>query len=210
MITDDADRTMNTFLGISSELSSADIDAEAISNSEYLYIEGYLVTGESSLHAIHEACDIARQAGTKIALSLSDPGIVEHFHDSLKSIVGNGVDLLFCNEQEALSWCQTDDLDQALEHLQDSAAQFAVTLGSNGSVVFDGNDYLRAAAQPVTAIDTNGAGDMFAGAYLYGLTHGYSCLSAAVFANRAASAVVGQYGPRLHSAEYDGLKEGLN
>ena len=210
MITDDADRTMNTFLGISSELSSADIDAEAISNSEYLYIEGYLVTGESSLHAIHEACDIARQAGTKIALSLSDPGIVEHFHDSLKSIVGNGVDLLFCNEQEALNWCQTDDLDQALEHLQDSAAQFAVTLGSNGSVVFDGNDYLRAAAQPVTAIDTNGAGDMFAGAYLYGLTHGYSCLSAAVFANRAASAVVGQYGPRLHSAEYDGLKEGLN
>ena len=210
MITDDADRTMNTFLGISSELSSADIDAEAISNSEYLYIEGYLVTGESSLHAIHEACDIARQAGTKIALSLSDPGIVEHFHDSLKSIVGNGVDLLFCNEQEALNWCQTDDLDQALEHLQDSAAQFAVTLGSNGSVVFDGNDYLRAAAQPVTAIDTNGAGDMFAGAYLYGLTHGYSCLSAAVFANRAASAVVGQYGPRLHSAEYDGLKEGLH
>ncbi|MDA7852504.1 adenosine kinase [Porticoccaceae bacterium] len=210
MITDDADRTMNTFLGISSELSSADIDAEAISNSEYLYIEGYLVTGESSLHAIHEACDIARQAGTKIALSLSDPGIVEHFHASLKSIVGNGVDLLFCNEQEALNWCQTDDLDQALEHLQDSAAQFAVTLGSNGSVVFDGNDYLRAAAQPVTAIDTNGAGDMFAGAYLYGLTHGYSCLSAAVFANRAASAVVGQYGPRLHSAEYDGLKEGLN
>ena len=210
MITDDADRTMNTFLGISSELSSADIDAEAISNSEYLYIEGYLVTGESSLHAIHEACDIARQAGTKIALSLSDPGIVEHFRDSLKSIVGNGVDLLFCNEQEALNWCQTDDLDQALEHLQDSAAQFAVTLGSNGSVVFDGNDYLRAAAQPVTAIDTNGAGDMFAGAYLYGLTHGYSCLSAAVFANRAASAVVGQYGPRLHSAEYDGLKEGLN
>ena len=210
MITADADRTMNTFLGISSELSSADIDAEAISNSEYLYIEGYLVTGESSLQAIHEACDIARQAGTKIALSLSDPGIVEHFHDSLKSIVGNGVDLLFCNEQEALSWCQTDDLDQALEHLQDSAAQFAVTLGSKGSVVFDGNDYLRAAAQPVTAIDTNGAGDMFAGAYLYGLTHGYSCLSAAVFANRAASAVVGQYGPRLHSAEYDGLKEGLN
>ena len=210
MITDDADRTMNTFLGISSELSSVDIDAEAIGNSEYLYIEGYLVTGESSLQAIHEACDIARQAGTKIALSLSDPGIVEHFHDSLKSIVGNGVDLLFCNEQEALSWCQTDDLDQALEHLQDSAAQFAVTLGSNGSVVFDGNDYLRAAAQPVTAIDTNGAGDMFAGAYLYGLTHGYSCLSAAVFANRAASAVVGQYGPRLHSAEYDGLKEGLH
>ena len=76
-------------------------------------------------------------------------------------------------------------------------------------VVFDGMDYLRAAAQPITAVDTNGAGDMFAGAYLYGITQGYSNLSAAVFANRAASAVVGQYGPRLHSAEYHGLKEGL-
>jgi sugar/nucleoside kinase (ribokinase family) len=209
MITDDADRTMNTFLGISADLSTADIHADAIKESEYLYIEGYLVTGESSLQAVQQACALAREAGTKIALSLSDPGIVEHFRDGLKSIVGNGIDLLFCNEQEAMSWCQTDNLDQALEHLQNSAAQFAVTLGSKGAVVFDGSDYLRAAAQPVTAVDTNGAGDMFAGAYLYGITHGYSCLSSAVFANRAASAVVSQYGPRLHSAEYDGLKEGL-
>ena len=209
MITDDADRTMNTFLGVSSDLASVDVNPEAIENSEYLYIEGYLVTGESSLNAVLEACKIARQAGTKIALSLSDPGIVEYFRDGLNSIVGDGVDLLFCNQQEALSWCQTDNLDRTLEQLQNSAAQFAVTLGSEGSVVFDGNDYLRAAAQPITAVDTNGAGDMFAGAYLYGITQGYSCLSSAVFANRAASAVVGQYGPRLHSAEYDGLKEGL-
>ena len=76
-------------------------------------------------------------------------------------------------------------------------------------MVFDGNQYFSAPAQPITAVDTNGAGDMFAGAYLYGITQGYISLSAAVFANRAASAVVGQYGPRLHSAEYDGLKEGL-
>ena len=209
MITDDADRTMNTFLGTSADLSTADIHADAIENSEYLYIEGYLVTGASSLQAVHRACDIARAAGTKIALSLSDPGIVEHFHESLKAIIGNGIDLLFCNKQEALSWCKTDNLDQALEHLQTTAAQFAVTLGSQGAVVFDGTDYLHAPPQPVTAVDTNGAGDMFAGAYLYGITQGYSCLSSAVFANRAASAVVSQYGPRLHSAEYIGLKDFL-
>jgi len=209
MITDDAERTMNTFLGTSTELSSADLDGDAIADSEYLYIEGYLVTGDSARQAAIEAVEVARQAGTKIALSLSDPGIVEYFRDGLKEIIGAGIDLLFCNEQEALNWCETDNLDQALEHLQNTAKQFVVTRGSQGSVVFDGDEYLTAPAQPITAVDTNGAGDMFAGAYLYGITNGYGSLSAAVFANRAASAVVGQYGPRLHSAEYDGLKEGL-
>ena len=210
MITDDAERTMNTFLGTSTELSSADLNGDAIADSEYLYIEGYLVTGDSAKQAAIEAVEIARQAGTKIALSLSDPGIVEFFRAGLKEIAGPGIDLLFCNEQEALNWCETDNIDLALEHLQDTAKQFVVTRGSNGSVVFDGNQYLTAPAQPITAVDTNGAGDMFAGAYLYGITQGYNSLSAAVFANRAASAVVGQYGPRLHSAEYDGLKEGLS
>ncbi len=79
MITDDAERTMNTFLGTSTELSSADLDADAIADSEYLYIEGYLVTGDSARQAAIEAAEMARQAGTKIALSLSDPGIVEYF-----------------------------------------------------------------------------------------------------------------------------------
>ena len=209
MITDDAERTMNTFLGSSIDLSPADIDAEAIADSEYLYIEGYLVTGDSARQAAIDAAAIAREAGTKIALSLSDPGIVEYFREGLEQITEGGVDLLFCNEQEALNWCQTDNIDRALEQLQDTARQFVVTRGGEGSVVFDGNHYHSAPAQPVTAVDTNGAGDMFAGAYLYGITQGYNSLSAAVFANRAASAVVGQYGPRLHSAEYDGLKEGL-
>lgn len=209
MITDDAERTMNTFLGSSIDLSPADIDAEAIADSEYLYIEGYLVTGDSARQAAINAAAIAREAGTKIALSLSDPGIVEYFREGLEQIVDGGIDLLFCNEQEALNWCQTDNIDRALEKLQDTARQFAVTRGGEGSVVFDGNQYHSAPAQPITAVDTNGAGDMFAGAYLYGITQGYNSLSAAVFANRAASAVVGQYGPRLHSAEYDGLKEGL-
>ena len=209
MITDDAERTMNTFLGSSIDLSPADIDAEAIADSEYLYIEGYLVTGDSARQAAIDAAAIAREAGTKIALSLSDPGIVEYFREGLEQITDGGVDLLFCNEQEALNWCQTDNIDRALEQLQDTAREFVVTRGGEGSVVFDGNHFHSAPAQPITAVDTNGAGDMFAGAYLYGITQGYNSLSAAVFANRAASAVVGQYGPRLHSAEYDGLKEGL-
>ena len=93
MITDDAERTMNTFLGSSIDLSSADIDAEAIADSEYLYIEGYLVTGDSARQAAINAATIAREAGTKIALSLSDPGIVEFFREGLEQIVEVGVDL---------------------------------------------------------------------------------------------------------------------
>ena len=89
-------------------------------------------------------------------------------------------DLLFCNEQEALNWCQTDNIDRALEKLQDTAKAFAVTRGGEGSVVFDGNQYFSAPAQPITAVDTNGAGDMFAGAYLYGITQGYNCLCSGV------------------------------
>jgi sugar/nucleoside kinase (ribokinase family) len=202
----DAERTMNSFLGIGETLAPDDIDSRAIAESEYIYIEGYLVTSDTGRAAAIKARKTAQAAGTKVAMSLSDPGIVEYFKAGLEEIIGDSIDLLFCNKQEALSWCGTDSLDKAIEQLQKTAAQFAITLGSEGVIVFDGFSLHRAAAQPITAVDTNGAGDMFAGAYLYGITHGQSCMEAATFANRAASAVVGKYGPRLHSAEYNGLK----
>lgn len=206
MITPDAERTMNSFLGIGETLAPDNIDESAIADSEYIYIEGYLVTSDTGRAAAIKAYEIAKAAGTKIAMSLSDPGIVEYFKAGLEQIIGDGIDLLFCNRLEALSWCDTDDLDEAIVQLQKIAGQFAITLGSEGVVIFDGFTLHRIEAQPITAVDTNGAGDMFAGAYLYGITHGQPCVEAATFANRAASAVVGKYGPRLHSAEYNGLK----
>ena len=209
MITDDSERTMNTFLGISTQLSADDIDREAIANSEYLYLEGYLVTGDSTREAALSACASAREAQTKVALSLSDPGIVAHFREGLKQMVGAGIDLLFCNEAEALAWCETDDIDQALEQLKSTAKQFVVTGGSRGATIFNGCDFLHAPAQPVKAVDTNGAGDMFAGAYLYALTQGCECLEAATFANLAAGHVVSDYGPRLRSDGYATLKASL-
>ena len=206
MVTPDAERTMNSFLGIGEQLSPADIDAGAIADSEIVYIEGYLVTSDTGRAAAIKAREVAQACGTQVAISLSDPGIVEHFKPGLTEIIGSGVDLLFCNKQEALAWCDTDDLDSAISIMQNTARQFVITLGAEGSIVFDGANIVQAPAQPVTAVDTNGAGDMFAGAYLYGVLQGQSCLDAATFANRAASAVVGQYGPRLHPAEYNGLK----
>jgi sugar/nucleoside kinase (ribokinase family) len=206
MVTTDAERTMNSFLGVGEELAPEDIDGEAVANSEYLYIEGYLVTSETGRAAAIKARDVAQSNDTKVAISLSDPGIVEHFKSGLQEMIGPGIDLLFCNKQEALTWCETDDLDSAIATMQKTARQFVITLGAEGAIIFDGFSALKAEGQPVTAVDTNGAGDMFAGAYLYGISQGQTCLEAATFANRAASAVVGQYGPRLHSAEYNGLK----
>ena len=205
LITPDAERSMNTFLGASEELSPADLDLDAIASAEYLYIEGYLATGDSGRAAAIAAREQARKAGTRIALSLSDPGIVAHFRHQLGEIAGGKVDLLFCNREEALAWTGTDDLDTAGEALADQADQYVITLGAEGAMVFDGNELLRIPARPITAVDTNGAGDMFAGAFLHGITHGMDHRTAGLLACTASAAVVGQYGPRLPLGQYRGI-----
>jgi sugar/nucleoside kinase (ribokinase family) len=197
MITPDAERTMNTFLGISSTLGESDLDTTALRDSEYLYIEGYLVTSASGRAAAVAARRIAETAGVRTALSFSDPGIVAHFRDGLQEMLGEGVDLLFCNQAEALEWTGASRLEEAAEMLRATARAFAITLGGDGALLFDGRAYHRVAAQAVRAIDTNGAGDMFAGAYLYGITNGYDAAAAGLLANMAAAELVTHYGPRL-------------
>jgi len=205
LITPDAERSMNTFLGASEALSEQNLDLDAIAATEYLYIEGYLATSDSGRAAAIAARKHAQKVGTKVALSLSDPGIVAHFREQLAAILGNRVDLLFCNEEEALAWTGTDTLESAGEKLADWAEQYAITLGAEGAVIFDGNEILRVPARAITAIDTNGAGDMFAGAFLFGLCHGFDHLKAGRLACTASAAVVGQYGPRLPLAQHQGL-----
>lgn len=200
MITPDAERTMNTYLGISETLSVDDLSHEAIAASEYVYIEGYLVTSPTGRAAAVRAREIAEQHGVKTALSFSDPGIVAHFRDGLREMIGDGIDLLFCNSHEALSWAQTDDLDTAVAELKKVARRFAITLGADGALVFDGSDHHRVAPHSVRAVDTNGAGDMFAGAFLYGVTQGQGFADAGRLAAVAAGTVVSDYGPRLSAA----------
>ncbi len=206
MITPDAERTMNTFLGVSAELDEAQLDPEAISRSEYLYIEGYLVTSPSGKQAAITARQMAEEKGVKTAISLSDPGMVEFFGDGLQEMIGQQVDLLFCNKDEALAWTQSDKIEEAAEKLKETARSFAITLGQDGALVFDGSDMALIAGSEAKAIDTNGAGDMFAGAFLYAITHGHSYIEAATLANRAAAKVVSQYGPRLRPEQHAELK----
>ena len=205
LITPDAERSMNTFLGISAELSAREIEPQAIADSQYLYIESYLVTSDSGRAAAIEARQIAQKNGTKVALSFSDPGIIANFSDGVKEIMGGKVDLVFCNQEEAFSFAQVSDLPAAVEKIKLVADQFVITLGAKGALIYDGQELIAIDGVEVDAIDTNGAGDMFAGAFLYSLSQGINHQRGGEFASTAAAKVVTQYGPRLSADEYRSL-----
>ena len=208
LISPDAERSMNTFLGISANLSTTELVPDAISASEFLYIEGYLVTSATGREAAVKAREHAEANGVATSLSFSDPGMVEFFRDGLQEMLGErGVDLLFCNEAEALGWAQTESLDAAVDALKAVARRFAVTRGGDGALLFDGDQLIEIPAHPVKAVDTNGAGDMFAGAFLYAITHGRDFETAGRFASLAGSRVVSRFGPRLSASEHDALLE---
>ena len=205
MITPDADRTMNTFLGITATLSEEDLHLDAIEESQYLYIEGYLVSSSTAKVAATKAKNLAKKAGVKTALSLSDPNMVQFFKEGLLEIIGDGIDFIFANEVEALKMADTDDINLAIEHLKTLATSFAITRGGKGSLVFDGETITEIAPVKVKAIDTVGAGDMYAGAFLYGITHGMSFAQAGNLASAASALLVTRFGPRLETEELQSL-----
>lgn len=202
MITPDAERTMNTFLGISETVSINELNEEALKQSQYAYIEGYLVTSETGRAAAISLREMAEKHGVKTAFTLSDPAMVQFFADGLHEMIGKKVNLLFCNEDEALGFTKTETLDDATKALKAIADEFVITLGSKGALVFDGQTFIEIAPTSVTAIDTNGAGDMFAGAFLYAITNGYSHKQAGELASAASAQVVSQYGPRLRAEQH--------
>ncbi len=208
MITDDAERTMATDLGVSSELVEADVDTSHAEESSYLYIEGYLSSSATSAAAAAKGRTLAQQAGKKVAVSLADVSMIEFFPDQLQNILGNGVELLFCNVEEALAWAKTDRLDIAIAELRDICPELYVTMGSKGSNVITANGVESAAGFEVKAVDTTGAGDIFAGACLAARAQGASPVDAARFANFAAAQLVALFGARFGSfADYAQLKK---
>lgn len=197
MTSPDALRTMNTFLGVSSMLSPGQLDEAAIKNSNYLYLEGYLVASPAGLEAMKEAKRVAERNKVSVALTFSDPSMVKYFSKPMEEIVGASVDLLFCNDEEALIYTGTDSITAAREKLKQVAKRFVITLGANGALIFDGDTFIQIEPYKVKAVDTNGAGDMFAGAFLYGINHGHSFADSGKLASLASSRVVTQWGPRL-------------
>ncbi|SMO77124.1 adenosine kinase [Gracilimonas mengyeensis] len=197
MITDDADRTMNTYLGISAGLSTNEVDEQAIKDSEYVYLEGYLAASEGGLEAMKLAKKIAEDNDVKTAITLSDPSIAEAFGAQFREVIGASVDLLFCNEEEAKTFTQKEDLLEAREALKQDARRFVITQGKNGAMIYDGDTFIDIEPYKVKAVDTNGAGDMFAGAFLYGITNNLGIANSGKLASLAGSKIVSQYGPRL-------------
>jgi len=209
-VTPDADRTMNTFLGVSAELDSSDIDTEAIKDSEYIYIEGYLASAENTRDAAIEARRIAENRDIKTSLTLSDPNMVRFFRESIEAMIGDRVDLLFANEDEAMELANTDNLDEAVQLFKKLSRSFAITRGREGALSFDGIALIEIRPNQVQAIDTLGAGDMFAGAFLYGLSQGMSFQQSGDLASLASAKIVTQYGPRLRAAQTDALLASFN
>lgn len=201
LITPDAERSMLTDLGVSESVSPAEVVEDAVKDATYVYVEGYLVTSPSGLAASREVLRMARAHGAKLALTFSDAGIVTHFREQFDQLLGEGVDLLFCNEREALAFTGCGQIHEASERLLTRAGQVAVTLGGRGALLREGRREIEVIAAPVDAVDTTGAGDLFAGGLLYGLTHGMTLGEAGRLACAAASELVTQYGARLDSEQ---------
>ncbi|MSO98157.1 MAG: adenosine kinase [Rhodospirillaceae bacterium] len=197
LVTPDAQRTMNTFLGACTELGPADIDEEIIAAADVTYIEGYQWDTPQAKAAIRKACVAAKGAGRKVALSLSDPFVVDRHRDELLQLIFDYVDLLFGNEEEVFRLYRTNDFDTAVKKLRQSNTLACMTLGARGALVVDMMSTATVPAAPVSkVIDTTGAGDLFAAGFLYGYTNGRDLVRSAKIGGLAAAEIIGHMGAR--------------
>ncbi len=207
LVSEDSERTMHTYLGITAELSDVQMDFEPLKTANWLYIEGYLSTSDSARLAVKKARQIARENNVKIALTLSDPAMVQYARQGLNELIDDGVDLIFCNEQEAMMYTETNSVDAALEKLKLLSNEVVITLSEKGALVSNQDSHFHVQGRKVTAVDANGAGDAFAGAFLFALNTGENLQTAAQLAILVSSEVVSQFGPRLDVTEYANLLE---
>ncbi|MDD2925153.1 adenosine kinase [Rhodoferax sp.] len=210
MVTPDAERSMSTFLGATAEIDATALHPHDIAKSKVYYMEGYLAASPTGLDAALQGRALARAAGVALATTLSDMSMINFCRPGLEAMVGSPetgtLDYLFCNEEEAQVWCGSQDLALICQQLSQRARVVCLTRSAKGCVVLEGAQQIEVPAAQVKAIDTNGAGDMFAGAFLYAVTHGHNLAQAAWLANQCAGQVVAQYGNRLGQGAVDQLK----
>ena len=197
MVTPDAERSMSTFLGATADIDHTALDVTALANSKVYYIEGYLAASPTGLDAALKGRAIAKAAGVKLATTLSDMSMINFCRPGLEAMIGDGVDYLFCNEEEAQTWCGSQDIGEVAAKVSKLAKTVCLTRSARGCLVLENGQITPVPAAVVKALDTNGAGDMFAGAFLYAATQGHTHAQAAWLANQAAGQVVSQYGNRL-------------
>jgi sugar/nucleoside kinase (ribokinase family) len=197
LITEDAQRTMLTHLGLSATLGPEDIIEDAIRNAKYVYVEGYLFGGEPTRSAALRTMELAKRNGVKVAFTVSDPFLIKAHRDEFWALIEGPVDLLFCNLEEARSLTGKQDPIECATEIHRHAENVALTLGPDGSILMHAGRVIPISGVPTKAIDTTGAGDMYAGALLYGITNGMSWNDAGRLASHAAARIVAQLGARL-------------
>jgi sugar/nucleoside kinase (ribokinase family) len=197
LVTPDAQRTMQTFLGASATLGPDDVDPATIQGAAIVFLEGYLWDVPAAKQAMLAAAAFAREAGRKVAFTLSDPFCVERHRDEFRQLVADHVDILFANEQEALALYRVGDLGAALARLEQECETVAVTCSARGSVVLSGGQRHAVAAVPVEhVVDTTGAGDLYAAGFLFGLLRGAGPDAAGRLGSIAAAEIISHFGAR--------------
>ena len=196
LISDDAQRTMLTCLGTSSEIAYCDAREDLLSNSNYLYLEGYLFDSPLATETMLRAIDTARKNNVKVALTASDSFCVQRHKEIMLKLLHGAIDLLFANAQEAHALSDTETIDDALRVLSGMCKNIALTDGAHGSVLQFAENRLEVEPFMISAIDTTGAGDAYAAGLLYGITNGYSLADSGRIASFYSSRIVSQLGPR--------------
>jgi len=200
VVTPDAERTMNTFLGASSLLGVEDLDHDAIASAKVIYLEGYLFDREEAKAAFREASDVAHAAGRAVALSLSDTFCVDRHRDAFTELIRSGVDVLFANESEIEALTGNSDIEAAAAQIAEDVAVVVVTRGPAGAIVYSDGTALTVSAIPVDdLVDTTGAGDQFAAGFLAGWTRDLPLERCAQMGSVAAAEVISHIGPRPHT-----------
>jgi sugar/nucleoside kinase (ribokinase family) len=196
-VTEDAQRTMATYLGASVELGPDDLDAELIADARITYLEGYLWDAPAAKEAFLAAARQAHEAGGKVALSLSDPFCVDRHRESFVELIGGHVDILFANEQEIRSLFQVETFDRALQSVRGHCEIAALTRSERGAVILAGEEVHVVDAEPISrVVDTTGAGDLFAAGFLYGYTQGRPLYDCGRIGAVAAAEVISHFGAR--------------
>ena len=211
LVTPDGQRTMNTFLGISTDFNQSEVDPAVIEASGIVYLEGYLFDREDAKGAFRQAAKIAKQAGRQVALTLSDSFCVDRHRAEFLALIRGGIDILFANESEILSLYECTSFDDAVRHVSRDTRLAVLTRSEQGSVVVSEGTSILVAPDPVAkVVDTTGAGDLYAAGFLFGLARGDDFSKAGRFGSFAAAEIIGQMGARpevklAHLARMRGL-----
>lgn len=196
LVTPDGQRTMNTYLGISTDLDHGEVDPKIISNSDIVYLEGYLFDRPEAKAAFRQAVAIAAAAGRRVALTLSDSFCVNRHRDEFLDLIRSGIGILFANESEITALYETDDFEEAKRRASKDTSLAVLTRSEKGSIIVADGRTIEIQVDPVKVVDTTGAGDMYAAGFLFGLARGYSLETAGRLGSFAAGEIIGHMGAR--------------